>query len=120
MNREVIEQRAARVAARVPANVGFDPVTIITILTTVIPLISQCFGRNDESDPARTSEAVRKQNESAPHRLRTRTARRIRGEAEQPMSKQQAYALAEAVIEDALADDPDELAMVAMACRDDE
>jgi len=120
MNRDVIEQRAARVAARVPENVGFDPVTVITILTTVIPLISQCFGRNDESDPDRISEAVMRQNESAPHRLRVRTARRIRGEADHPMTKQQAFALAEAVIEDVIESEPEGVALVAMACRDDE
>ena len=96
------EKQAVRVAARVPATVGFDPVTVITILTTVLPMILKCFNKNDVAgDPAKINAAVKAQNESAPAVLRRRTARRIRGEADQPMSKEQSFTLAEAVIAEA-------------------
>ena len=92
------EKQAVRVAARVPEAAGLDPVTVITILTTVLPMILKCFNKNDETDPAKINAAVKRQNDSAPAVLRRRTARRIRGEADHPMSKEQSFTLAEAVI----------------------
>jgi hypothetical protein len=97
------EKQAVRVAARVPATVGFDPMTVIAIITQVLPMILSCFNRNDETDPAKIAAAVKRQNESAPAVLRRRTARRIRGEATEKMSKEQSFTLAEAVIEEAIA-----------------
>lgn len=97
------ERQAVRVAARVPATVGFDPATVISLLVTVLPMILKCFNKNDETDPAKINAAVKRQNESAPAVLRRRTARRIRGEADQPMSKEQSFTLAEAVIAEACA-----------------
>ena len=38
------EKQAVRVAARVPATVGFlDPASLITIITALIPLLTSCF-----------------------------------------------------------------------------
>lgn len=102
MSDATIQSQAEKVAARVDANaVGFDPITIITILSTVLPLILKCFQKNDEPDPAQVNAAIKKQHESAPGVLRRRTMRRIRGEADQPMTKDQAYKLADAVIAEA-------------------
>lgn len=95
------EKQAVRVAARVPATVGFDPATVISLLVTVLPMILKCFNKNDETDPAKINAAVKRQNDSAPAVLRRRTARRIRGEADHPMSKEQSFTLAEAVIAEA-------------------
>jgi hypothetical protein len=103
------EKQAVRVAARVPATVGFDPATVISLLVTVLPMILKCFNKNDETDPAKINAAVRQQNESAPTVLRRRTARRIRGEAETPMTKAQSFVLAEAVIEEACAATTDDV-----------
>lgn len=69
------EKQAVRVAARVPATVGLDPVTVITIMTTVLPMILKCFNKNEETDPAKINAAVKAQHESAPAVLRRRTAR---------------------------------------------
>lgn len=45
--------QAEAVAARVPPNVGFDPVIIITILTQVLPLLVLCFQQGDQSHNCR-------------------------------------------------------------------
>ena len=95
------EKQAVRVAARVPETVGFDPATVVMILTRVLPMILSCFNKNDETDPAKINAAVKRQNDSAPAVLRRRTARRIRGEATEPMTREQSFTLAEAVIAEA-------------------
>jgi hypothetical protein len=97
------EQHAEQIAASVDSSkVGFDPVTIITILTTVLPLITSCFKRNDQSDPEQVSAAVRAAHERNPDALRRRTARRIRGDADHSMSKEASFELARATIAHAM------------------
>lgn len=111
-----IELQARACAARVPANVGLDPVTVITIMTTVLPLLMNCFQRHDEPSPAAMRDNIKEQHERAPQVLRRRTARRIRGEAEQPMTRDQSYALADAVIAEAVQSADDTLPALANAC----
>lgn len=114
---DTIEEQAKRVAARVDADaVGFDPLTIITIFTTILPLLSQCFGRNDEPDPAKVNAAVKKRHEQNPVALRRRTARRIRGEAKEPMTKEQSLQLADAVIAEACESSPEHVEAFVRAC----
>jgi len=101
---------AQAIATTVPQSVGFDPITIVTILTQVLPLIVGCFRRNDEADPAEIKAAVIRQNASRPQALQRRTARRIRGEADHPMSREQATALAVATINHCMNSDDGEVA----------
>lgn len=116
MASEIIQKQAERVAARVDAqSVGFDPATIIMILSTVLPLILKCFQKNDEPNPAQVNAAVKRQYESAPGVLRRRTARRIRGEAEQPMTKAQSFELADAVIAEACEAEPETMVALCAA-----
>lgn len=112
----LIESQARNVASRVPNSVGFDPATILMILTTVLPLLAKCFGRNDESDPTKMKAEIATQNERAPEQLRRRTARRIRGDADHPMTKPQSFALADAVIAEAVESDDEAVASFAVAC----
>lgn len=100
-----LETQAKAIAARVDAKaVGFDPITIITIITTVLPLLLKCFNKTPAGDAPTDSitsrlKAANEQNRSA---LLRRTARRIRGEAEEPMSKNASLELARAVVDQAL------------------
>lgn len=111
MPSDIVREQAERVAARVDANaVGFDPATIIMILSTVIPLIANCFNRDDEPDPDEVNASVKKMHASHPKALRRRTARRIRRESEEPMSMSQAEILAEAVIAEACESAPESVA----------
>jgi hypothetical protein len=100
---------ASRAADRVDAaKYGIDPITIVTILTQVLPLLMSCWKRNEliANEPAPRSvleDAYKKHPES----MIRRTARRIRGEADEPMSKAMSFDLAKAVIEQSLADPVD-------------
>ena len=108
----LIEQQAERAAARVDANaVGFDPITIISILTQVLPILLSCWNRNDSPDPAESSAKIRAFHNAHPNALRKRTARRIRAEATQPMEKYQSLQLADAVIAQAISVDPQEASL---------
>lgn len=106
-------ERIAEIATE--RNVGIEPLAIITIMTQVLPLIVSCFKRNDTSDPEQVAAEVRRQNESAPTTLRRRLARRIRGEAERPMTRQEAWILAESTIQHVLENDDSHVAAVCAA-----
>lgn len=108
-----LQAQAKLVANRVNATTfGFDPLTILTLVTTLLPLLMSCFNRNDEPNPSLVSASFRRYHERNPTVLRKRTMRRIRAEATENLSKEQAYALADAVIAQALETD----APTAMAC----
>jgi hypothetical protein len=94
-----INVQAENVAKRVDAvAVGFDPSTIITILNFVLPLLSNCGVKNSSSKPEDVRDYVVSEHEKNPAKLRKRVARRVRGEAEQEMTKEQSLTLADAVI----------------------
>jgi hypothetical protein len=109
-----VKATAEKIAARVDADaVGFDPITIITIFSTVLPMLLKCWGKEDESDPQKVSAAIRRQHENNPVRLRRRTAIAIRRESETRMSKAQSEILADAMIAEAVEATP---ARVASLC----
>lgn len=111
-----LKQQAELAAARVDAeSVGLDSFTIITILSTVLPLLTQCWNRNDEPNATLSAANLRRYHDAHPEQLRKRTARRIRGEADEPMTKVQSLALADAVIAQALEADED---TVTACCRE--
>lgn len=96
---------ASRAADRVDAaKYGIDPITIVTILTQVLPLLLSCWKQNDVQGDPSPRLAMQEAYAKNPESLVRRTARRIRGEAEAPMSKAMSFDLARAVIEQALAD----------------
>lgn len=102
----VLSRQAELTAQRVDAAaVGFDPATILSILMQVLPLLVGCFTRN--SDPAETSARFRAYATNHPTECRRRTARRIRGEADEPMTREQSFALADAVIAQAFEVEPE-------------
>lgn len=108
-----VESFAVRAADRVDeSEVGFDPATIIAIITTVLPILMQCFNRADEPDPLEMQAEVRRQNARNPKQLLRRTANAIRRESTERMGRDQATALAEAVIEQIL----EEQHSTAVAC----
>lgn len=103
----VYEKVAEATAKRVDeSQMMMDPVTILSIITAVLPVIASCFSRNDSPDPAYAADRFREAYAKDPHKLRKRLARRIRGEADEPMSKPQSFVLAEAIIQQML-DTPD-------------
>jgi hypothetical protein len=119
---ELIREAATAAAQRVDDSVGLDPVTIITILTQVLPLVISCFKRNDEPQAEDIQRAVKRQcsTPAGRERLRRRTMRRIKSESDEPMSRSQAFALADAVIEEALNQNPQMVASVCAVVSDAE
>ncbi len=103
---ETIKQQSELAAARADAAaVGLDPITIITILTQVLPALLSCWNRNDSPEPVESAAKIRAYNNAHPVQLRKRTARRIRAEASRPMEKYQSLLLADAVIAQAMSAD---------------
>lgn len=110
-----VEQVAEAASTRVPSGaVGFDPVTIITIFTAVIPIITQCFMRNEEDDPDQVAASVKEAHERHPRALLRRTANRIYRTSTTPVSKVEAEELARALIAETIATPDDD---VAAFCR---
>lgn len=108
-----LKAQAQLIASRLDAGTfGFDPLTILSLVTTLLPLLVSCFNRNDEPNPSMVAASFRRYHERNPKALRNRTMRRIRAEATENLSKDQAYALADAVIAQALVAD----APTALAC----
>lgn len=111
------EATAFRMAARVDSReFGLDPVTIVSILVNVLPLVVQCFRRNDVNSPDFIRAEVERLERRDPKGLRRRLARRIRGEADAAMTKAQSFLLAEAVIEETMASDDEVVYGVAAEC----
>jgi hypothetical protein len=104
---ENIKNQAMLAAGRVDANeVGLDPITILTIITQVLPLLISCWNRNDSPDPQESAKKLRAYAEKNPQALLKRTARRVRAEADEKMSKIASFDIARAIVAQALdADD---------------
>lgn len=111
-----IERQAQLTASRIdPQEMRFDPVTILTILTTVLPLVADCFNRNDEPDPVATKKRAAEYYRRNPKGMRRRTARRVRAEADQPMTREQSFKFADAIIAQTLSSDD---IVVELCCRE--
>ena len=109
MTNPIYAQQAELAAARVDqTEAAMDPITIVSIITQVLPIIASCWTRNDSPDPAYAAEKFREAYADNPKKLRKRLARRIRGEADQPMDKGQSFVLADAIIQQML-ETPDEV-----------
>lgn len=104
------EAAASRVNAAV---VGLDPTLIITIITTVLPLLVNCFRREDEPDPARVQAALVRAYDRNPASLRRRMRVQIDRKSPENLTKGQALAIADAIIAQALDTSP---AIVSRVC----
>lgn len=112
-----IQEQAQAVEARIDKTiVGFDPVTIITILSQLLPILAQCFNRNDEPSPEQTSAAIRRYNQQHPQQLLKRTARRVRAESDEPMSKLASFEFARAIIAQACDESPEAVSACCQEC----
>jgi len=103
---KTLEEQSRLVSERIDMQkYGFDPMTILTVITTVLPLLMSCFNRNDEQNNEAVQATFKRYHEHNPVSLRNRTMRRVRAESDENLTKSQAYAIADAVIEQALATD---------------
>lgn len=111
-----IEVYASRCANRIPVGeMRFDPATLIMIFTQVLPLLMSCLqNRVSEPSPAQMKAYIADNTRTDKQRrkLQSRMAGRIRGRAEEKMSKDEAMQLADAVITESLAGDIDDTEVV--------
>lgn len=103
--------KQARLAAdRVDPSVGFDPITRLTIITQVLPFLASCWNRNDSPDPAESKKKLQAYADKNPQALLKRTARRVRSESDEKMTKLESFDIARAIIEQALSADDETVA----------
>ena len=113
---ETLTRQAELAAARVDSNaVGMDPLTILMILTQVVPMIAACWKRDSTANAADPYANLRSFHEKNPGGLRKKVARRIRAEATERMEKWQSFQLADGVIQQALSTRPE---IVAACCAE--
>lgn len=93
-----------------------NPVLIAIIFDQVVPILIGCL-RNwlTKPTPAQMQEAVRAEHMSNPEKLLRKTARRIRGESDAPMTKEQSRELARAVIAQMVEADAEQ---ISVACTE--
>lgn len=104
MNIDVLSQQAEQATQRVNPQVTEElggTVIVTEILTLAFKWLLSCLNR-ETANPAEVQAAVVEENERNRKGLIRRTARRIRGNAEQPMTRSQSFELAKASIAQAL------------------
>ena len=82
-------------------SVVIEKALAVSIFTFLLPVFMNCL-TNEEPSMAPLHARVKEANDRNPLGLRRRTARRIRGDAVQPMTRPQSFLLADALIAEAL------------------
>lgn len=104
------QQAAERIAGRLPDGYGFDPATITMLITTILPQLLGCLFDNDDTEPGYYQDRIRALNERNPVRLLRRTTRAVKVEAwrsdRERLNNDEAKAIAEAMIAEAMAAEP--------------
>lgn len=108
-----MKRQCEAAAARV-TGVGLDPALVITIITTVLPLLINCFKREDEPDPIRVQAALRKAYDRNPDKLRRRVRAQVHRRSPEDLDKGQEYAIADAIIAQGLDTTPQAVSAIVM------
>ena len=116
MPNDVLSVMAERVAARVENKVSMDPLSIVDLVLSLFRSLSICGKEEEEIQPAEAKALIVEKHEKNPRRLRIQTMRVIRADAEEPVSREDAFELADATIAEALASTPEEVEAVCVAC----
>lgn len=106
------ETTASSISDRVIAEQGegysLDPVTIITLITSILPGILKCWQDRDEVPPAAASDRIRRMHKRNPERLRTKLTRAVNYGAQQQghrLTVDQCEAIADGMIAEAVDSD---------------
>lgn len=110
----MFENTAKQAASRVDSDgLGLDPLTVITLITTLMPLLASCFSKNDSPDPKQASDKFRKAWSDHPRTLRNRIRHQVKKKAKEDgtkLSKEQIDAVTDGIIEEALETSAEEMA----------
>lgn len=108
-----LEIQARGAAARVDAvALGMNPAVVLTLFNMIIPMLTGCLTRNIEPDPSMAAITLRERYAKNPDKLRRSAARRIKFESDEPLTREQSLALADAAIAQGLSVDT----QTALAC----
>lgn len=112
-----LEAQAEGVSNRLKAVgiVGFDPIVIIGFLQTLLA----CWQQNHESDPSQARVAFARKYQRHPKRIHRRVAEHVLFESHkdgEPMTKDEADEIAQAVIDQALSTDEQTATACCMEC----
>ena len=94
-----------RIVAEHGEGYGLDPVTIVTLVTTILPGILKCWQDRDEVPPAAALDRIRRMHKRNPERLQNKLARSISFGAQQrghQLTVDQCHDMAGAMIAEAV------------------
>jgi len=94
-----------RVIAEQGEGYSLDPVTIITLVSTILPGILKCWQDRDEVPPAAAQDRIRRMHKRNPERLRTKLTRAVNYGAQQQghrLTVDQCEAIADGMIAEAI------------------
>ncbi len=103
------QSTATNISDRVIAEQGegysLDPVTIITLVSTILPGILKCWQDRDEVPPAAAADRIRRMHKRNPERLRAKLTRAVDYGAKQKgkqLTPDQCQAIADGMIAEAV------------------
>ena len=94
-----------RVIAEQGEGYSLDPVTIITLVSTILPGILKCWQDRDEVPPAAAADRIRRMHKRNPERLKTKLTRAVNYGAQQQghrLTVDQCEAIADGMIAEAI------------------
>lgn len=105
MDKSELEHQADVIGARLTESMSLDPLLIFSILTQVLPLLMNCGVKSASPKPEDIRDMVTERYNKggkSRQRLRNSIARRVRGEADQSVSKDEAFQIADAIIQETM------------------
>ena len=94
-----------RVIAEQGEGYSLDPVTIVTLVSTILPGILKCWQDRDEVPPSAASDRIRRMHKRSPERLRAKLTRAVNYGAQQQghrLTIDQCEAIADGMIAEAI------------------
>jgi len=94
-----------RIIAEHGEGYGLEPLTIVTLVTSILPGILKCWQDRDEVPPAAASDRIRRMHKRNPERLQNKLARSISYGAQQSgqhLTVDQCHDMAAAMIAEAV------------------
>jgi hypothetical protein len=115
-----LEHQADVISARLTETMSLDPMLIFTILTQVLPLLMNCGVKNASPKPEDIRDMVTERyNKGGKSRenLRRSIARRVRGESDQPITKEESLQMADAIIQETMFPTSDDNALARLVAE---
>lgn len=117
---EIVKQRATQIASRIDHQKhGFPAIALISLIAGFLPKAAECLHVNDDVSASSAQSRVVAMNGKNPRKLLKRTTRFVLLDAKkrnEELSHDQAESIAQAMIDDAIAQSADEAVSTFGAC----